>query len=51
MKKNRLKVAVVALAASVSLVLTSCSSSSSDLFIASDQVEEQIQIMVIAALR
>ncbi len=36
MKKNRLKVAVVALAASVSLVLTSCSSSSSDLFIASD---------------
>jgi branched-chain amino acid transport system substrate-binding protein len=36
MKKNRLKVAVVALAASVSLVLTSCTSSSSDLFIASD---------------
>ena len=36
MKKNRLKVAVVALAASLSLVLTSCSSSSSDLFIASD---------------
>ena len=36
MKKNRLKVAVVALAASVSLVLSSCSSSSSDLFIASD---------------
>ena len=36
MKKNRLKVAVVALAASVSLVLTACSSSSSDLFIASD---------------
>jgi len=36
MKKNRLKVAVVALAASVSLVLASCSSSSSDLFIASD---------------
>ena len=36
MKKNRLKVAVVALAASVSLVLTSCSSSSSDLYIASD---------------
>ena len=36
MKKNRLKVAVVALAASISLVLTACSSSSSDLFIASD---------------
>ena len=36
MKKNRLKVAVVALAASVSLVLTSCSSSSSDLYIATD---------------
>ena len=36
MKKNRLKVAVVALAASVSLVLSACSSSSSDLFIASD---------------